>query len=388
METLRLPHSPADVARRWASIGSGPARVEISDERAIDDAPIYAHNVENYLGCARVPIGIAGPLHLTGAFARGAYRIPLATTEATLVASYHRGMRVIRSAGGANAALLDERIERTPAFVVANLTSAVALADWIRASRAELGAIAESTSRHARCLDIAPLVEGNHVYLACAFTTGEAAGQNMVTIATAAICAAIRAQSPIAIRRHVVEANLSGDKKATARSLAGTRGKRVSADVTIPRRMLHAELRVWPEELAAYWRIGAVGAALSGAIGIAGHFANGLTALAIALGGDAACVAESAVGITRYEVDERGDLYACVTLPNIITATVGGGTALPTQRAALDILARGGPICARALGEITAGVLLAGELSIAAAICAGEFAAAHQRFARRGVAAC
>jgi hydroxymethylglutaryl-CoA reductase (NADPH) len=292
-------------------------------------------------------------------------------------------LRVIRAAGGAGAALLDERIERTPAFIVRDLAAAANLAAWIRERGHELQAVADRTSRHARCLELTPIVEGNHVYLVCAYRTGEAAGQNMVTIATDAVCAAIRARSPIVIRGHVVEANLSGDKKATFRSLTGTRGKRVSADITVPRDIVREHLHVTPEELAAYWRVGAVGAALSGAIGIGGHYANGLAALAIAIGGDVACVAESAVGITRFEVDDDGDLYACVTLPNCLTASVGGGTHLPTQRAALAILAAGGPASANALAEITAAVLLGGELSIAAAICADEFASAHQRFARR-----
>jgi hydroxymethylglutaryl-CoA reductase (NADPH) len=128
--------------------------------------------------------------------------------------------------------------------------------------------------------------------------------------------------------------------------------------------------------------MGAIGAAMSGTVGIQGHYANGIAALAIATGQDAACVAESACGITRFEVDDRGDLYASVTLPNVVVGTVGGGTKLPTPKAALDMIARGGPVSAAALAEIAAGVALAGEISISGALCADEFAQAHQRFAR------
>jgi len=386
METLGLQTHVGAVGRRWEQIGCSAARTVLADARmTADDGRPYARNIENYIGLARVPIGVAGPLRVNGTFADGEYFVPLATTEAALVASYNRGMRVIRSAGGAGAAVLDERIERTPAFVVADLAAAVRFAAWVRDAVPMLRAAAERTSRHAQCLSLTPVVEGNHVYLVCAYRTGEAAGQNMVTIATAALCDAICSASPVAIRTHVVEANLSGDKKAAFRTLAGTRGKRVSADVTVPRIVVREQLHTTPEALASFWGVAAVGAALSGAIGIAGHYANGLAALAIATGGDAACVAESAVGITRYDVGAGGDLYACVTLPNVMTATVGGGTALPTQRAALDILAAGGPFDANALAEITAGLLLAGELSIAAALCAGEFSAAHQRLARGAV---
>jgi hydroxymethylglutaryl-CoA reductase (NADPH) len=204
----------------------------------------------------------------------------------------------------------------------------------------------------------------------------------MVTIATAAVCKYIVENAPCDIAMHVVEANLSGDKKATARVIASARGRRVSADVTIPQSAVAEYLHVKPRRIAEYWRLGAVGAAMSGANGIQGHYANGIAALAIATGQDAACVAESACGITRFELDDRGDLYASVTLPNVVVGTVGGGTKLPTPRAALELIAEGGPLNANALAEITAGVALAGELSISGAICANEFAAAHQRFAR------
>jgi hydroxymethylglutaryl-CoA reductase (NADPH) len=75
-------------------------------------------------------------------------------------------------------------------------------------------------------------------------------------------------------------------------------------------------------------------------------------------------------------------LYAAVTLPNVIVGTAGGGTGLPSQRACLELLgvtAAGG---AAKLAELCAALALAGELSIIAAICADQFAAAHQRFAR------
>ncbi len=355
---------------------------EFASAFADDEADAYEHNIENYVGVARVPVGLAGPLRIFGTAARGEYPIPLATTEAALVASYNRGMRLVGLSGGCSAAVLDERMERSPAFVLRSLRDAVEFARWIRENRAQLAAVAETTSRYARCVAVDPIVEGNHVYLCCGFQTGEAAGQNMVTIATAALCQYIVDRAPHDIMSYFIESNFSGDKKASARAFVTTRGRRVSADVTLPAPLVVEYLHVAPRDLAAYWRMAAVGAAMSGAIGIQGHYANGIAALAIATGQDVACVAESACGITRFEVDDRGNLYASVTLPNVVVGAVGGGTKLPTPRAALEIMAAGGPINANALAEITAGVVLAGELSIAGAICAGEFAAAHERFAR------
>jgi hydroxymethylglutaryl-CoA reductase (NADPH) len=126
----------------------------------------------------------------------------------------------------------------------------------------------------------------------------------------------------------------------------------------------------------------ALGGVMSGSIGVQGHYANGLAALFIATGQDAACVAEAAVGVTRFEPMEDGGLYASVTLPNLIVGTVGGGTGLPTQRACLEIMGLAGAGHARALAELAAGLALAGELSITGALAAGHFTDAHRRLSR------
>ena len=122
---------------------------------------------------------------------------------------------------------------------------------------------------------------------------------------------------------------------------------------------------------------------MSGSLGVQGHYANGLAALYLATGQDVACVAESAVGVTRFELRDDGALYAAVTLPNIVVGTVGGGTALPTQAAALNILGLNGEGKARALTEVAAALCLAGELSIIGALAAGHFTRAHASLARR-----
>jgi hydroxymethylglutaryl-CoA reductase (NADPH) len=225
-------------------------------------------------------------------------------------------------------------------------------------------------------------VEGNHVYLRFEYRTGDASGQNMVTIATQAICEYIEHHSPVSPKYFFLEANLSGDKKASAQSFLGVRGKKVTAEVTLPAELVRSGLHTTAERMVDYWRMSAMGAVLSGAIGVQGHYANGLAALYIACGQDAACVSESAVGVTRFELTDAGDLYASVTLPNLIVGTVGGGTGLPTQRASLDLMGLAGPGNARAFAEVAAALTLGGELSIIGALCAGHFARAHQQLAR------
>ena len=156
----------------------------------------------------------------------------------------------------------------------------------------------------------------------------------------------------------------------------------MTAEVKLTAELISKHLHTTPEIMAEYWRMSAIGGVLSGTLGIQGHFANGLAALYLATGQDAACVAESAAGVTRFEVMPCGGLHASVTLPGIMVGTVGGGTGLPTQKACLELMGLSGAGHARALAEVCAGLLLAGELSIIAALGAGHFSRAHRKLAR------
>jgi hydroxymethylglutaryl-CoA reductase (NADPH) len=179
-----------------------------------------------------------------------------------------------------------------------------------------------------------------------------------------------------------VESNLSGDKKASARAFGSARGRKVTAEANLPAELVRRQFHCEPVQMVDYWRMSAIGGVLSGTLGVQGHFANGLAALYLATGQDAACVAESATGVTRFELRADGGLYAAVTVPGIMVGTVGGGTGLPTQRACLELMGLAGAGHAAALAEVCAGLLLAGELSIIAALAAGHFARAHRKLAR------
>lgn len=385
-----LPHIPAGSARVsreraeewWRQTGAETRIREVL--LAADDAEIAAYqgNIENFIGVMRMPLGMAGPLRVNGLSAKGDYWIPLATTEAALVASYHRGCHAITAAGGCTALVLYESLSRAPAFVFATASDACQFVVWSMGRFEEYQQIAASTTAHGKLVDVGCTVEGNHVYLNFEFTTGDASGQNMVTLATQAVCDRIIAESPVPIFRHYVESNLSGDKKASARAFTSSRGKKVTAEVVLEPELTRRLLHSTPQEMADYWRISAIGGVLSGTLGIQGHFANGLAALYLATGQDAACVAESATGVTRFEVNQNGALYASVTLPGIMVGTVGGGTGLPTQKACLELMGLAGDGKSRALAEVCAGLLLAGELSIIAALSAGHFSRAHRKLAR------
>ncbi len=371
------------VDKRWDLLHlASAAKSVIADEVTLAQHQVFSRNIENFIGTVKVPVGLAGPLRVNGVAAQGDYYVPLATTEAALVASYHRGASVITLAGGCTTMILSEGVGRAPAYAFHSLIEAGTFVQWCLANTESLRATAESTTRHGRFKDLSFTIEGNHVYLLLEFTTGDASGQNMVTIATQAVCDFIAENCPVKPEYFFVEGNMSGDKKASAQSFQSVRGKKVSAEVRLSRQLVERHLHTTPEEMVDYWRMSALGGVLSGTIGVQGHYANGLSALFIACGQDAACVSEAAVGVTRFEVGREGEFYGAVTLPNLIVGTVGGGTGLPSQRACLDILGLAGAGQARAFAEVCAALALAGEISIIAALSAGQFAGAHERLAR------
>ena len=368
------------IQRRWKLVSASAAAKEILWKG--DDLGAYVRNIENVVGTVSVPVGLAGPLRVNGtAGARDCY-VPLATTEAALVASYGRGCQVIGESGGCATMTLAEGVSRAPGFVFSSLAEAGRFAAWAIEQLPAFKEQAEQTTQHGKLLDMRLTIEGNHVYAIFEFFTGDAAGQNMVTIATQAICDFIARSSPIKPHQVFVESNLSGDKKASAQSFQSVRGRKVSAEVCVPAAVLEKRLRTTAALMVDYWRMSALGGVQSGTIGVQGHYANGLAALFVATGQDIACVSEASVGVTRFEEKPDGALYAAVTLPNLIVGTVGGGTKLPSQSACLEILGLRGAGHARALAEVAAALALAGELSIIGALSAGEFTRAHQKLAR------
>lgn len=371
------------IERRWqllsAATDSRPILLDPDTQR---DKDCYKHNIENFIGTVKVPVGLAGPLRVNGLFARGDFYVPLATTEAALVASYSRGAQLLSEAGGCTSVLLKEGVSRAPGFAFASIQESGRFVVWATSQLDEFRRVAEATTRHGRLADLRITLEGNHVYLVFEYTTGDASGQNMVTLATQAVCDWIVAHSPIKPRYHFVEANLSGDKKACAQSFLLVRGKKVCAEAVIPAELVHKRLHATPQMMLDYWSMSSMGAVLSGSLGVQGHFANGLAGLYLACGQDVACVSESAVGVTRFELTGDGDLYATVSLPNIMVGTVGGGTGLPSQQACLALLGLSGPGNSAALAEVAAALCLAGELSIIGALASGDFSRAHRVLAR------
>jgi len=102
-------------------------------------------NIEQFIGVAQVPIGLAGPLLVNGESAQGEFYVPLATAEGTLVASYNRGMRLLYESGGVTTTIMADHMQRAPAFLFASAREARAFADWLDEHVAEIKTAAEGT---------------------------------------------------------------------------------------------------------------------------------------------------------------------------------------------------------------------------------------------------
>ncbi|HIQ11594.1 MAG TPA: hydroxymethylglutaryl-CoA reductase [Caldilineales bacterium] len=346
------------------------------------DPHVTKGNIENFTGVAQVPIGFAGPIHVNGEYAKGEFYVPLATTEGTLVASYNRGMKVLNMSGGATVTVMGDAMQRAPVFIFNSAREARDFVDWVQKRFDKVKEEAEATSSVAKLTYIDYYLSNKFAYLRFNYTTGDAAGQNMVGRATFAASSWIIDNYPGEIIRFYLESNLATDKKASQVNVMRTRGKRVIAEATIPRDVLIQNMRVEPESLVYHYGVANVGALLSGANNNGLHSANGITAIYIATGQDVANVSESSAGILYAELTPEKDLYISITIPSLIVATYGGGTGLPTQRECLEILGCYGKGKVKKFAEIVAATVLAGEISLAAAISTTDWVSSHERYGR------
>ena len=345
------------------------------------DPASAAGNIEHFVGVAQVPIGIAGPLRVNGEHAQGDFLIPLATTEGTLVASYNRGMKLARLAGGVKTTVVDDAMQRAPGFVFESAREARDFGLWLKENFDEIKRVAESTTSVGKLRDIQQFPASRMLYTRFNYTTGDAAGQNMTSKATAAACKWILEQQPD-IKNFSLEAAFAADKKSSQVNMLHTRGKKVVAEITLPAELMQSEMRVDTREMFKIRLMANLGSFMSGSTSNGAHAANGITAMFIACGQDVANVAEGAVNYDFSEVQPNGDYYRSLTLPSLIVGTYGGGTGLATQRECLEMLDCYGDGKALKFAEIVAATALCGDLSLQSAIIADEWVSAHDRFGR------
>jgi len=337
-------------------------------------------NIENPVGAAQMPLGVAGPLLIKGTNAHGVFYVPLATTEGALVRSYERGMVALTRAGGVTTRVYIDENRVSPVFLFESIERAHEFAITLPGKFEAIRAEAESTTRHGKLQRIECHPVGREVIVNFCYFTGDAHGMNMIVKATDHACKWIMDHCDAL--HYYVFSGFSSEKRASGSLLAGGKGKKVTAGALLPRQIVKSYLHVTPEDLLKMRQHTMLGHLQANAIGYNGQFANGLAAIFIACGQDVANIVNSAVGITNFELDQDGDLYASVTLPSLTVATVGGGTALGTSRECLEILGCAGSGKAGKFAEIICAALLAGEFSMGAAIASGEFVAAHETYGR------
>ena len=347
---------------------------------SLDPATVQG-NVENFLGVAQVPIGLAGPLQIDGEHARGEFYIPLATTEGTLVASYNRGMRLLSESGGVRTTVVEEHMQRAPVFVLDDALAAREFGDWVDEHFADIKAAAESTTRSGKLSYVGQYSIGPLRYLRFNYTTGDAAGQNMTGKATLVACEWIKANHPDH-PRYILSGNIDTDKKHSRINMLLTRGKRVVAEATIDKGALKRLMNVDTETLFWARQIQMAGSFLVGSANNGAHAANGLTAMFIATGQDVANVSEAHAGISYTQLLPDGNYYWSITLPALIVASYGGGTGLATQRECLEMLGCYGSGNVHKFAEICAAVVLAGETSLSSAVLAGDWVTSHDQLGR------
>ena len=345
------------------------------------DSETTRGNIENFIGAAQVPIGIAGPLLVNGEHASGEFYVPLATTEGALVASYNRGMRVLHESGGATVTISQDHMQRSPAFLFASARDARDFGLWVNETIAKIREVVERTTSVGKLEGITQFAIGPNLYMRFDYTTGDAAGQNMVSKATLAGCEWIKKNYSQSID-YILTGNIDTDKKHSHINTLLTRGKRVIAEVTTSAETLQTLVGVSPKDLFRARQISQAGAFMAGSANNGAHAANGLTALFIATGQDVANIAESHSGLLYTQLLDNGDYYWSITLPSVILATHGGGTGLATQRECLELLGCTGSGSAKKLAEIAAATVLAGEISLSSAVLAGDWVTGHEQFGR------
>jgi hydroxymethylglutaryl-CoA reductase (NADPH) len=359
------------------------ARLEHVGQYSFDPQALPG-NVENYVGVAQVPIGIAGPLTIQGEHAQGDFYVPLATTEGTLVASYNRGMRLLRESGGVRTTVVEDHMQRSPVFVFDSALDAREFGHWVEQNCEDIRKAAEATTRSGKLTYIGQYQIGPLRYLRLNYTTGDAAGQNMTGKATLAACEWIQDNHPHR-PRFILSGNMDTDKKHSRINMLLTRGKRVVAEAVVKQEVLQRLMGV--DTRTMFWsrQISAAGSFLAGSSNNGAHAANGLTAMFIATGQDVANVSESHAGVVYSQLLENGDYYWSITLPALIVATYGGGTGLATQRECLEMLGCYGSGKVEKFAEICAAVVLAGETSLSSAVLAGDWVTSHDALGRNRV---
>ncbi|KAJ4993971.1 3-hydroxy-3-methylglutaryl-coenzyme A reductase [Stagonosporopsis vannaccii] len=347
-------------------------------------------SIENHVGFVRVPLGIAGPLLVHGPENTPAsFFAPLATVEPTLVASCSRGCKAFTLCGGVRYKVLREGMSRAPVFCFRDTAAALAFAERVPELHAQFKRDAEGTSRFAKLQRLTPYVIGANVHVHFSYATGDAAGQNMVTIATQRACDVFLASGvaeEMGVVDFFIEGDVASDKKASWRNMEEPRGCQVLAWGEVTDEVCQRVLKCSTQRLYTLLMLMKEAQTRNGGFGCNVNTANVVAAIFIACGQDAGSVAESAWNQLTVTCDAQTKvLQLSLFFPSLPVGVVGGGTMYPSQKTSLDLLKCREPGGKRRLAGMIACFCMALDISTAAAIASGGFTDAHKKLARDAV---
>ena len=346
---------------------------------------LVRNNIESFIGSVEIPLGLVGPLLFNHDGVQEMVYTAAGTLEGALVASMNRGAKAVSKSGGFMAAVIHQKMIRSPLFIFKNLEESILFKNWIEKQFDKIKDIAEQYSNHTKLRSIDPFVTGKSVHLKFVYTTGDAAGQNMTTTCTWHALLWINktfiAEMGIEPVHFVIEGNGSSDKKVSHYSMMHGRGVHVIAECELDETIIEKVLRTNSADFIQCINQSRVLCQLDGMIGYNINVANAIAAIFAATGQDLASIHESAVGILNIEKSERG-LYCSLNLPSLVIGTLGGGTHLPKQNEALKLMNCDGAGKLERFAKLIAGFALSLEISTFAAIVGGQFAKAHEKLGR------
>lgn len=342
---------------------------------------------ENTVGYVPIPTGIAGPLLVDSL----PVYLPLSTSEGALIASINRGCKALTLCGGVKSVIVKDGMTRAPAI---RFQSALKAAEFVRWTEEKenfeiIKTAFDSTSRFAKLSNVMSCVQGRDVYLRFSAFTGDAMGMNMVSKGVEASMKRLKQTFPD-MKVITLSGNYCIDKKVSSINWIEGRGKSVVTEAFINKATIENVLKSTTKGMMLVNDIKNRGSQLSGTIGgFNCQAANIVAALFVATGQDIGQVGTSSLCMTTVEAtgEDGKDLYISCRMPSLEVGTVGGGTVLPAQAANLDIIGvRGGGSVpgdnSKRLASVICSTVLAGELSLLAALAQGELVESHERLNR------
>ena len=347
--------------------------------------PEIKNKIESFIGSVEIPLGLIGPLLFHDNEQSEMVYALGGTIEGALIASMNRGAKAISLSDGFKAHFVHQKMVRAPMFQFQSLTDCVVFKSWYEKNFIEIKKVCESFSNHAKLIEIKSLIISRSVHLNFIYETGDASGQNMTTTCTwhgmLWIVENFENQSSIKIKDYVIEGNCSSDKKVSSYSIQNGRGVHVIAECHLSETVIERVLRTSSTAIFNNYLPSISATRYYGMPGYNINVSNAIAAIFVATGQDLACVHESSNAFLSLEKTDSG-LYFSLTLPSLVIATIGGGTSLPSQKEALELMGCFGKEKIERFAKLIAGFALGLEISTYSAIVSGAFAKAHEKLGR------